>query len=36
MRPKADGLRQLQVRRYPTAHIATSRAEVDADTTRRA
>ena len=29
---KADGLRQLQVRRYPTAHIATSRAEVDADT----
>ena len=29
---KNDGLRQLQVRRYPTAHIATSRAEVDADT----
>ena len=29
---KADGLRQLQVRRYPTARIAQSRAEVDADT----
>ncbi|WP_026437862.1 autotransporter assembly complex family protein [Acidovorax sp. JHL-9] len=28
---KTDGLRQLQVRRYPTAHIAQSRAEVDAD-----
>ena len=28
---KADGLRQLQVRRYPTARIAHSRAEVDAD-----
>ena len=29
---KTDGLRQLQVRRYPTARIAQSRAEVDADT----
>lgn len=29
---KNDGLRQLQVRRYPTAHIANSRAEVDTDT----
>jgi translocation and assembly module TamA len=29
---KSDGLRQLQVRRYPTARIANSRAEVDADT----
>ena len=29
---KTDGLRQLQVRRYPTARIAKSRAEVDADT----
>ena len=29
---KSSGLRQLQVRRYPTASIASSRAEVDADT----
>ncbi|MBP3980147.1 MULTISPECIES: autotransporter assembly complex protein TamA [unclassified Acidovorax] len=29
---KTDGLRQLQVRRYPTARIAQSRSEVDADT----
>lgn len=29
---KKAGLRQLQVRRYPTASIASSRAEVDADT----
>ncbi|MFY3386444.1 autotransporter assembly complex protein TamA [Paracidovorax sp. MALMAid1276] len=29
---KSAGLRQLQVRRYPTARIANSRAEVDADT----
>ncbi|WP_298211854.1 BamA/TamA family outer membrane protein [Acidovorax sp.] len=28
---KADGLRRLQARRYPTARIAHSRAEVDAD-----
>ncbi|MDA8453703.1 BamA/TamA family outer membrane protein [Acidovorax sp. GBBC 3334] len=28
---KADGLRQLQARRYPTARIDTSRAEIDAD-----
>jgi translocation and assembly module TamA len=28
---KADGLRQLQARRYPTARIANSRAEIDAD-----
>ncbi|MBT9512808.1 MAG: BamA/TamA family outer membrane protein [Acidovorax sp.] len=28
---KADGLRQLQARRYPTARIAHSRAEIDAD-----
>ncbi|MFN9475225.1 autotransporter assembly complex protein TamA [Acidovorax sp.] len=28
---KSDGLRQLQVRRYPTASITNSRAEVDAD-----
>ena len=29
---KGDGLRQLQARRHPTARIANSRAEVDADT----
>ena len=29
---KSSGLRQLQVRSYPTASIASSRAEVDADT----
>ena len=29
---KTGGLRQLQVRRYPTARIANSRAEIDADT----
>jgi translocation and assembly module TamA len=29
---KNTGLRQLQARRYPTASIANSRAEVDADT----
>ncbi|MFN4117400.1 autotransporter assembly complex protein TamA [Acidovorax sp.] len=29
---KAGGLRQLQARRYPTARVANSRAEVDADT----
>ena len=29
---KTGGLRELQVRRYPTARIANSRAEVDADT----
>ncbi|WP_442854091.1 autotransporter assembly complex protein TamA [Acidovorax sp. Leaf76] len=28
---KTDGLRQLQARRHPTARIANSRAEVDAD-----
>ena len=28
---KNDGLRQLQARRYPTARIANSRAEIDAD-----
>ncbi|WCM94168.1 BamA/TamA family outer membrane protein [Acidovorax sp. NCPPB 2350] len=28
---KADGLRQLQARRYPTARIEASRAEIDAD-----
>ena len=28
---KADGLRQLQARRHPTARIASSRAEIDAD-----
>ena len=28
---KSQGLRQLQTRRYPTARIAQSRAEVDAD-----
>jgi len=28
---KNGGLRQLQVRRYPTARIANSRAEIDAD-----
>lgn len=28
---KAQGLRQLQSRRYPTARIASSRADVDAD-----
>lgn len=28
---KNDGLRQLQARRHPTAHIANSRAEIDAD-----
>lgn len=28
---KNSGLRQLQVRRYPTARIASSRAEIDAD-----
>lgn len=28
---KTDGLRQLQVRRYPTAQITNSRAEIDAD-----
>ena len=28
---KTDGLRQLQARRYPTARIANSRAEIDAD-----
>lgn len=28
---KTGGLRELQVRRYPTARIANSRAEVDAD-----
>ena len=28
---KTGGLRQLQVRRYPTARVANSRAEVDAD-----
>ncbi|MCE1194476.1 MAG: BamA/TamA family outer membrane protein [Acidovorax sp.] len=29
---KNDGLRQLQARRHPTARIANSRAEIDADT----
>ena len=29
---KTGGLRELQVRRFPTARIANSRAEVDADT----
>jgi translocation and assembly module TamA len=29
---KSGGLRQLQVRRYPTASITSSRAEIDADT----
>ncbi|UCV00125.1 autotransporter assembly complex protein TamA [Acidovorax radicis] len=29
---KADGLRQLQAHRYPTAQITNSRAEIDADT----
>lgn len=29
---KNDGLRQLQKRRHPTARIANSRAEIDADT----
>ena len=28
---KGDGLRQLQARRHPTARIANSRAEIDAD-----
>ena len=28
---KSDGLRQLQARRYPTASITNSRAEIDAD-----
>ena len=28
---KTDGLRQLQARRHPTARIANSRAEIDAD-----
>lgn len=28
---KTDGLRQLQTRRYPTAQITNSRAEIDAD-----
>ena len=28
---KTDGLRQLQARRYPTAQITNSRAEIDAD-----
>ena len=29
---KSEGLRTLQARRYPTARIANSRAEIDADT----
>jgi outer membrane translocation and assembly module TamA len=29
---KAEGLRSLQARRYPTAALTTSRAEIDADT----
>lgn len=28
---KSEGLRSLQARRYPTAHIADSRADIDAD-----